>query len=102
MSEVALEVVELHRGPDDGQRAEVPVGQGEIWRWVHGVGYCLYGRRRRSAKHMTFRRKIIPTVEEMADYVRRNYDLDDPAQQPWLHIEAETPHARKVRTEPIE
>lgn len=98
MSEThALEVVQLVRGPADGDFAEIAVGYHEMWRWVTGVGYCLYARRQRSRGTLTFRHKIVPTQEAMADYIAAHYDPEDPEQAPWVHVDAQTPHARRVR-----
>lgn len=92
-----VEVVQLVRGPDDGSFAEVPLGQREIWRWVTGFGYCLYARRQRARRIMTFRNEIL-SMDGMADYIAKHYDNDDPEQAPWVHVDAETPTARKITT----
>jgi hypothetical protein len=89
-----LEVVQLVRGPADGEFCEVPIGYPNVWRDTP-VGYALYGRRQRSRKVMSFKNEI-KSPAELAAHFGKGYDPNNPDTVPWLHVDAEVPQPRKV------
>lgn len=86
--ELELEVAPFLDGPAAGEKGEIPVDYEEIWRFVAGVGYCLY--RRDSERSLCFTGEIL-NEQEMADWLAAQ------TIEPLLHSDEEVPRARRVR-----